>query len=527
MDKKFYITTPIFYVNAAPHLGHAYADVIADTLARWHRNQGERTFFLSGTDEHGAKIVRAAEKVGLSTKEFVEKHRDEFKKLLTALGAQQDDFIYTSDSERHWPGAQAFWKKLVDAGDLYKATYKGLYCVGHEAFVTEKDLVDGKCVDHNQAPEEIAEENYFFRLSKYKDRIREAIASDQMQILPASRKKEILAFLGEGVEDISFSRPSKDISWGIPVPDDHEHTMYVWADALTNYISALGYGRSDDANFKIFWPADAHIIGKDILRFHAAIWPGMLLSAGLPLPRRLLVTGMIRSAGQKMSKTLGNVIDPHEFISAYGKDAFRYFLLREIPLGEDGDFTRERFANVYEGNLAHGMGNLVSRTAAMINKYFEGELHRPSAEALATVPTRRVLKHEVLASRVSLDGSALDVYFERDIAEEFGRAMFEYRLTDAITMLSGFFSLLDGYIQDYEPYRLVKTDPDKTKAVLWNVAIHIIRAARLLEAFMPETAAKMTRAFGVTIETKEDPVTLRVVSGEALFPSKVDGPKAD
>lgn len=527
MDKKFYVTTPIFYVNAPPHLGHAYADVVADTLARWHRARGEKTFFLSGTDEHGAKIVRAAEKVGISTKEFVEKHRSEFQKLLTALNAQHDDFIYTSDQERHWPGAQAFWEKLVDAGDLYISTYKGLYCVGHEAFVTEKDLVDGKCVDHGQAPEEIAEENYFFRLSKYKDRIREAIASDEMQISPESRKKEILTFLEEGVEDISFSRPSKDISWGIPVPDDHEHTMYVWADALVNYISALGYGRSDDANFKTFWPADAHIIGKDILRFHAVIWPGMLFSAGLPLPRQLLVTGMIRSGGQKMSKTLGNVIDPAEFISEYGSDAFRYFLLREIPFGEDGDFTRERFRDVYEGNLAHGIGNLVSRTAAMISKYFEGHIEAPSVEALAGVPTRRVLKHEVLASRVSLDGSALDTYFERDIAEEFSRAMFEYRLTDAITILSGFFSLLDGYIQDYEPYRLVKTDPDKTKVVLWNVALHIVRATKLSEPFMPTTAEKIAKAFGTNIKTKEDPTSVHITLGEALFPSKADGPKTD
>ncbi|MEK7650101.1 MAG: methionine--tRNA ligase [Patescibacteria group bacterium] len=520
MEKKFYITTPIFYVNAAPHLGHAYADVVADTLARWHRSRGEKTFFLSGTDEHGAKIVRAAQKAGLATQDFVAKHRDEFKKLLTILGASNDAFIYTADQERHWPGAQAFWEKLVAAGDLYKATYKGLYCVGHEAFVTEKDLVDGKCVDHGQAPEEIAEENYFFCLSKYKDQIKTAIAADEMLIIPASRKKEILAFLEEGVEDVSFSRPSKDISWGIPVPGDHEHTMYVWADALTNYINALGYGSRDDANFKTFWPADAHIIGKDILRFHAVIWPGMLLAAGLSLPRQLLVTGMIRSGGQKMSKTLGNVMDPIEFVSEYGKDAFRYFLLREIPLGEDGDFTRERFSDVYEGNLAHGIGNLVSRTAAMINKYFDGEIAAPSAEMLAGVPTRRALRHEVLASRVSLEGSSLDHYFERDIAEEFSRAMFEYRLTDAITMLSGFFSLLDGYIQDYEPYRLVKTDPDKTKAVLWNVALHIIKSAKLLESFMPDTAAKIAGIFGADLAADKDPTVIKVQMSEALFPSK-------
>ncbi len=527
MDKKFYITTPIFYVNAAPHLGHAYADVIADTLARWHRGNGEKTFFLSGTDEHGAKIVRAAAKAGVSTEDFVAKHRDEFKKLLAALGAEVDDFIYTSDQERHWPGAQLLWKKLEDAGDLYKAIYEGLYCVGHEAFVTEKDLVDGICADHGQAPEKIAEENYFFRLSKYKDQIKGAIASDELMIMPASRKKEVLAFLEEKIEDISFSRPSRDISWGIPVPNDHEHTMYVWADALTNYMSALGFGRGDDARFKIFWPADAHIIGKDILRFHAVIWPGMLLAAGLPLPKRLLVTGMIRSGGQKMSKTLGNVIDPIECIEHYGKDAFRYFLLREMPFGEDGDFTHDRFRDVYEGNLAHGVGNLVSRTVAMIKKYFNGTLAMPSGEALADVPTRRALKHVVLSSRVSLDGAALHAYFEHDIAPEFARAMSEYRLTDAITILFDFFSLLDGYIQDYEPYRLAKTDLDKTQAVLWNVALHIIRAAKLLEPFMPETAEKIVKVFGADIKIKEDPTSIHVSAREALFPSKEDGYKTD
>ncbi len=517
MNKKFYVTTPIFYVNAAPHLGHAYADVIADTLARWHRGIGERTFFLSGTDEHGAKIVRAAQKAGMPISDFVEERRDEFKQLLIALGALNDDFIYTSDSERHWPGAAALWKKLVDAGDLYKATYKGLYCVGHEAFVTEKDLADGKCADHNQAPEEIAEENYFFRLSKYRDRIKSAIISGEMSIQPASRKKEILAFLEEGVEDISFSRPSKDISWGIQVPDDHEHTMYVWADALTNYISVLGYGRSDDANFKTFWPADAHIIGKDILRFHAVIWPGMLLSAGLPLPKMLLVTGMIRSGGQKMSKTIGNVVDPFECINEYGKDAFRYFLLREIPFGEDGDFTSERFHDVYEGNLAHGMGNLVSRTSAMIIKYFDGQITKPKVESLAGVPTRRGGDGEV----------SLDHYFDNNIAKEFSRAMSEYRITDAITLLSSFFSLLDGYIQDYEPYRLIKTDPDKTKTVLWNVAIHIIRASRLLESFMPDTATKMMRVFGANIKMAENIDVIKIEPCGSIFPSKSDESKAD
>ncbi|MBI4121445.1 MAG: class I tRNA ligase family protein, partial [Candidatus Ryanbacteria bacterium] len=247
---KFYITTAIDYVNAPPHLGHAYEKVAADALARWHRSRGDETFFLTGTDEHGAKIARAAEKAGKKPEEFVADNRAMFEELLKLVGASNDDFIFTSDKKRHWPGVEKLWQKLGESGDLYKANYKGLYCVGHEAFVTEKDLVNGVCADHQQKPEVIEEENYFFRLSKYKDRIREAIEKDEFRILPEARKNEVLAFLKGDVEDISFSRPSRDISWGVPVPGDKEHTIYVWADALPNYITALGYGSENESRFR-------------------------------------------------------------------------------------------------------------------------------------------------------------------------------------------------------------------------------------------------------------------------------------
>ncbi|MEK7642900.1 MAG: methionine--tRNA ligase [Patescibacteria group bacterium] len=513
MSRTFYITTPIYYANASPHLGHAYADVIADVCARYHRLKGDDTFFLSGTDEHGAKILRSAEKAGVPVEKFVEERREEFKNLLQRLDASNDGFIYTADKEHHWPGAQKMWEKLMESGDLYKSSYKGLYCIGHEAFVTEKDLVDGKCTDHNQAPEVIEEENYFFRLSKYASRIKSAIESGAFQVLPEVRKNEVLAFLADGVEDISFSRPSKDIGWGIPVPRDPEHTMYVWADALSNYLSALGYGSSDESRMSTMWPANLHVVGKDILRFHAVIWPGMLMAANLPLPKALYVHGMIISGGQKMSKTIGNVINPLSIIDTYGVDAFRYFLMREIPFGGDGDFTLERFQDVYQGNLAHGLGNLVSRVFTMIQKYAPDGIAKPPADILATIPLKRQLRQEVSEKTVELDSETLHRYFHKEIEERYSHAMEVTELTEAIKILFSFFALLDGYIQDYEPYKLIKIDEQKALAVLWNLASHILASVPLLEPFMPSTAQKIKDIFVM----HDEKVTIQ--GGVALFPS--------
>src|SRR3989344_4216983 len=516
---KFYITTAIDYVNASPHLGHAYEKVITDVVARWHRAQGDETFFLTGTDEHGAKIVRAADLAGKKPEEFVADNRKQFQELLELLNISNDDFIFTSDQKRHWPGAVKLWEKLADAGDLYKAKYEGLYCVGHEAFVTEKDLVNGVCADHQQKPEVIEEENYFFRLSKYAARVKKAVESDELRVLPESRKNEVLAFLTGNVEDVSFSRPSKDITWGVPVPKDPEHTMYVWAEALTNYISALGYGSADEARFEKFWPADVHIIGKDILRFHAVYWPAMLLAIGLPLPKTIFVHGMILSKGQKMSKTIGNVINPVEIISEFGVDTFRYFVAREIPFGEDGDFTRERFAYVYEGSLAHGIGNLVSRVSAMIAKNFPDGLAQPSAIALASVPTRRIVRQEVSAKRVDLEGEALENYFESEVRHIFEQAMSNFELTEAISTVINFFSFLDGYVQEYEPFRLVKTDSEKAAAVLWNLARYLLEASKLLEPFMPSTARAINEIFVLSSDKSKIVVEAPARAG-GLFPSK-------
>ena len=462
-NKKFYITTAIDYVNGKPHIGHALEKIQADVLARYHRAKGEDVWFLTGTDEHGAKIARSAEALGKDPSVFVDEMSKEFRKLKDVLNLSWDDFIRTSDRERHWPGAQKLWNKMREAGDLYKKTYEGLYCVGHEAFVTEKDLVDGKCRDHARAPERIQEENWFFRLSKYGSEIEKRIAGDELRIVPESRKNEILSLIREGLEDVSFSRPAKDLSWGIPVPNDPDHTMYVWCDALSNYITAIGYGGRDENNFLSWWPAEAHVIGKDILRFHAAIWPGMLLSAGIPLPRSIVVHGFITVEGQKMSKTIGNVIDPVGLVEKYGIDPVRYYLLREIPSGEDGDFSYEKFEQRYNGDLANGLGNLVARVTTL------GQNISPVA------------------------------FLEQDVRESIGATLEAARTSYENLMMSGRFnqalqavweiiSETDKQINDDKPWTL---SGDEKKLPIAKAAYRINEIQKLLAPFLPQTCEKI------------------------------------
>ncbi len=336
---KFYITTAIDYANAAPHLGHAFEKVQADIISRYQRLLGKDVFFLTGTDEHGAKIAKAAGEKNIKEKEFVDNISEIFKKLAKELNISNDDFIRTSDKKRHWPGVQALWERLAASGDIYKSVYKGFYCLGCEAFIPKKNLIDGKCPTHNSAPEEINEENYFFKLFKYQNELRRVISSGELKIIPDSRKNEAIGLIDEGLEDVSFSRSVKNVPWGIPVPGDDNQTIYVWADALANYISALGYGSDNPEKFKKYWPADVQVIGKDILRFHALIWPAMLMSADLPLPKNILAHGFVVSGGKKMSKSLGNVIDPFDLIKRYGCEAVRYYLAREISTTEDGHIT--------------------------------------------------------------------------------------------------------------------------------------------------------------------------------------------
>jgi methionyl-tRNA synthetase len=459
-DKKFYLTTPIFYPNAKLHLGHAYTTTLTDVIARYHRLIGDKTYLLTGSDENTQKMVDAAAKEGKEPLEFLDGIVSNFASLFKELNISYDQFIRTTDQKVHWPGAQALWNKLVEADDIYEKEYEGLYCVGHEAFITEKDLVDGKCPDHGTVPEFLKETNYFFRLSKYTSQIKEKIETDEYKVIPETRKHEILSFIeNEGLEDVSFSRPRK-ANWpqglGVPVPGDDSQVMYVWCDALANYITALGYGR-DDTLYKELWPADVHVIGKDILRFHAAIWPGMLLSAGIPLPKKLLVHGFITSGGKKMSKTLGNVIDPAELLKEYGTDAVRYFLARHISPFEDGDITRENFKEVYNANLANGLGNLVARVLTLAEKNLE-EGTRPEAVGFPQEYTDAIENFEI--------NRAMDFVFTRIQA-------------------------VDQTITQSEPFKLVKTDPERGKQMIFELTQELYMIGRMLNPFMPETSKKI------------------------------------
>jgi len=461
-EKKFYLTTPIFYPNAKLHMGHAYTTTLSDILVRYHRLVGEHTYFLTGSDENTQKMVDAARKAGKEPLEFLDEIVGQFSSLFKELEISYDQFIRTTDQKKHWPGATLLWQKLVESGDIYKKEYEGLYCVGHEAFVTEKDLVDGKCPDHGTVPELIQEQNYFFRLSKYTDAIKEKIESDELRIVPESRKNETLAFVGSGLEDISFSRPRK-ADWpqglGVPVPGDDGQVMYVWCDVLANYITALGYG-SDEQLYKEFWPADVHVIGKDILRFHAAIWPAMLLSAGVPLPKALLVHGFITSGGKKMSKTLGNVIDPQELLAEYGSDAVRMFLARHISPFEDGDITREAFKDAYNADLANGLGNLVARIMQLAQTHLEKGT-RPEVAPFAKEYTDALENFEI--------NKAADVIWER-------------------------IKLLDQQITDTQPFKVIKNNPEEGKKLILALTQELYLIARMLNPFMPETNAKIKQA---------------------------------
>lgn len=468
---KFYITTAIDYANGAPHIGHAFEKIQADVLARYRRQKSDDVFFLTGTDEHGAKNVKAAEKAGKTPQELVDENSAKFYDLKNLLNLSFDDFIRTSDRQRHWPAAQKIWLKLFEAGDLYRKKYRGLYCVGHEAFITEKDLIEGKCVDHQSAPEIIEEENWFFRLSRHSQKIGKAIKSGELKIIPETRKNEILALIESGLEDVSFSRPSKDLSWGIPVPNDPDSTMYVWCDALVNYISAIGYGEEATSynlqatSFQKWWPADVHLIGKDILRFHAAIWPAMLLSAGLDLPKALFIHGHITVNGQKMSKTVGNIIDPVELIGKYGADAVRYFLLREIPSAEDGDFSLQKFEDRYNGDLANGLGNFSARIIALAQKYLGKE-----NEEVENVAIVRAIEKA-----------------EKTVEQKIN----EFKLHEAIAAIWELIGFGDRYLNEHEPWHT------GDKRIIFNTVFLLNRLAEILRPFLPDASEKLRQSVSI------------------------------
>ncbi len=458
---NYFITTSIPYVNGEPHLGHAMEFVMGDVLARRARQQGDEVIFSMGSDEHGGKIAEKAAEMGLTPKALADKMSKNFSDLAEKLNVSNDRFIRTTD-EGHEQRAKLIWKALEK--DLYKSKYIGWYCTGDEAFFSEAEVKanNGVCPNHNRPYEKIEEENHFFKLSKYTQPILEAIESGQLLIVPETKRNEILNVLKDGLDDISVSRPKDKIDWGIPVPGDAKQVMYVWFEALMNYITVLGYPEHED--FKNFWPANVQVIGKDIIRFHAAIWPAMLMSLGAELPKTLYVHSFINIDGKKMSKSLGNYVSPNDVIDKYGADAFRYYFLRHIPSYNDGDFTWESFDAAYNSELANELGNAVQRTAAMITKYQNG--------IIGDVPAA-----------------------EHDIAqyeEALAACRFDRALDEVWEQVRG----LNQYIDQEKPWMIAKdNDEDHLREVLAYQASSLLGIATLLEPFLPETAEKIQAVF--------------------------------
>ena len=462
-DNKYYITCAIPYVNGAPHLGHALEFTQTDVIARYQRQQGKDVLLEHGADQHGSKNYKKATELNIDPQVFVDQITESFKRIHHVLNISYDRFIATTDPV-HERAAQSLWNKINQAGAIYKAQYEGLYCVGCENFVTEDQAIatGNICPNHNQAYERLSEENYFFKLSNYTEQIKKAIQSNEFIVTPATRRNEILQTLEEGLEDISISRPRQKLPWGVPVPNDPNHVMYVWFEAVINYISVIGYPNSPD--FAKYWPADIQVIGKDILRHHAAIWPGMLLAAGLPLAKKLHVHGFITNDGKKMSKTLGNVIDPFEAIKGYGADAFRYYLMRHVPSGDDGDFSWEKFENSYNNELGNDLGNLVQRVASMIDRYQQG--------VIGEIPQP---KHD---------------------SGPYHEAIQELQFSRAIDHVFETVQSLNRYIELQKPWQIAK-DSDEThlQEVLAYLATSILQIADLLAPFMPDTAIKIKQKF--------------------------------
>ncbi len=479
---NYYVTTSIPYVNGEPHLGHAMEFVMADVLARAARTHYKNVLFSTGTDEHGGKIAEKAAELGITPQQLSDQMSQKFRDLATSLNISADRFIRTTD-KGHEQRAQVIWKNL--AGDIYKKNYVGWYCTGDEEFFTETVVQENKgvCPDHNRPYEKIEEENYFFALSKYNEPIKKAIESGAFQVIPKTKRNEILSVITEGLEDISISRPKDKIEWGIPVPGDKNQVMYVWFEALMNYITVLGYPEYTD--YTTYWPANVQVIGKGILRFHAAIWPGMLLALGIPLPKTLYVHGYVTVDDKKMSKSLGNSVSPNEVIEKYGADTFRYYFLRHIPSYEDGDFSWDKLDKAYNNELANELGNAVQRTAAMVQKYQDG--------IIGDIPPAEHDNAEYYkALEVCHFDRALDAVWEQ---------------------VRG----INQYIDAEKPWMIAKAgDADHLREVLAYQASSLIEIADLLLPFMPHTAARIKAVF--------DEGIVRPIEG-TLFP-KHDKPEA-
>ena len=479
MKEKYYITTPIYYPSANFHIGHCYTTIIADSIARYQRLKEKDVFFLTGTDEHGQKIENKAKEKGVTPKEYVDEIVENAKDLWKSLGISYDKFIRTTD-EYHEKAVQKIFDKLYEQNDIYLSKYKGLYCTPCESFWTETQLIDGKCPDCGREVNLVEEESYFFRLSKYQKRIEELYKTNPEFIKPESRKNEMINnFLKPGLEDLCVSRTT--FSWGIPVSFNPKHVIYVWIDALTNYITALGYLSDDDSLFKKYWPADLHLVGKEIVRFHAIIWPALLMALDLPLPKQVFGHGWLKIDGGKISKSLGNYKDPREYIDKYGVDAVRYYALREVSFGSDGNFSEEALIARTNADLANTLGNLLNRTIAMTNKYFDGVISNSKV-------------NEEIDTELINKASNLKLVVDKNMEKLY--------ISDALEEIFNFLRECNKYIDDTTPWVLAKEGKlERLQTVLYNLLESIRISAVLLTPFMPTTTEKIFSQLNTSLNT--------------------------
>jgi methionyl-tRNA synthetase len=503
---RVYFTTPIYYVNATPHIGHAYTTIAADVLARHHRQRGHETFFLTGTDEHGTNIPRVAAEAGLDVEEFVDRNAAAFRQMTDRVNASNDFFIRTTDP-RHEAAVQEFVQRIYDAGAIYEDVYAGLYCPRCEAFYTEAELIDGKCPVHGIVPEYVEEKNWFFRLSAYQDRLLELYDRNPEFVLPRFRYNEARSFIEQGLEDISVSRASE--RWGVPVPWDPVQTVYVWVDALINYWSALAFAREGEDLRPVFWPEVRHLLGKDILKFHCVIWPAFLLAAGLEVPRQLFVHGYLLFGEQKMSKSLGNVIDPLDLIDVYGADPLRFYVVREVQFGQDGNVSIDGVHDRYERELGNDLGNLVSRTTAMIARYRDGRL--PAATVAGA----------------GGDGLAA-------LGDDVAQQLDSFDLTGALERIWKQVRSLNALVEERKPWELAKDDSQASDLdrTLYELADGLRAVAVALASYLPETAPRILQSLNQPVDLSWEGVAAgKAVAAEGIEPAaplfpRVDAPSA-